>query len=121
MLAFERPSQNPGKKNYVKEGIAYMNENFASGIKVSDVAKHIAVDRTYFFRRFKEEIGMSPQDYLVSLRVEKAKEYLRSTAKPIATIGYLVGYPNYISFLKIFAKKTGMSPSEFRGKKEKLS
>lgn len=118
MLAFERPGQGNAKKNYVKEAIQYMNENFSSGIKVSDVSRHISVDRTYFFRRFKEEVGMSPQDYLLSLRVEKAKELLRSTTKPIATIGYLVGYPNYISFLKIFAKKTGQSPSQYRGKKD---
>lgn len=114
LLAFQHPAPLFEKKDYVKEAIRYMNENFTSPIGINDVCKHISVERTYFFRRFKREMGISPQDYLVSLRINRAKELLKNSTKPISMIGYLVGYPNYISFLKIFTRKTGENPSQYR-------
>lgn len=116
-LAFQRPSARKKKKHdYVNEAIKYMNEFYYTGISISDVCAHISVERTYFFRRFKMEAGLSPQEYLVSLRIEKAKEMLRSSDKPVLKIAEEVGYPNYVSFLKIFSRKTGFTPTQYRGK-----
>lgn len=115
-LAFLRPAPKTKKRDYVQEAIRYMDEFYPSGISISDVCSHIAIERTYFFRRFKRETGWSPQEYLVSLRLEKAKELLRSTNKPVLKIAEEVGYPNYVAFLKLFARKNGCSPTQYRGK-----
>ena len=104
-----------GKKiDYVKEAIRFMNENFDRGISVSEVCSHVNVERSYFFRIFKNDTGFSPREYLISLRLERAKQLLRETQKPIASIGSMVGYPNYVSFCNIFTHRAGVSPSQYR-------
>ena len=85
-----------------------------AGISVNDVADYIGIERTYFFRLFKKQMGMSPQDYLINLKMEKTKVLLKDSKKSIKEIAYSVGYTNYVSFVKIFKEKTGISPSEFR-------
>ena len=104
-----------GKKiDYVKEAIRFMNENYDRGISVSEVCSHINVERSYFFRIFKNDTGFSPREYLISLRLDRAKQLLGETQKPIATIGSMVGYPNYVSFCNIFSHRVGVSPSQYR-------
>lgn len=93
-----------------------MDEEFSSGISISEVAKKIHVERTYFFRRFKKEIGVSPSDYLLGVRLEKAKDLLRNSNLSIASIAKAVGYNNYVTFTESFAKKMGLRPSEYRKK-----
>lgn len=116
LLSFERPSQEFRRKDFVKEAIEYMDEEFSSGISISEVAKKIHVERTYFFRRFKKEIGVSPSDYLLGVRLEKAKDLLRNSNLSIASIAKAVGYNNYVTFTESFTKKMGLRPSEYRKK-----
>ena len=93
-----------------------MDEEFSSGISISEVAKKIHVERTYFFRRFKKEIGVAPSDYLLGVRLEKAKDLLRNPNLSIASIAKAVGYNNFVTFTESFAKKMGLRPSEYRKK-----
>jgi len=79
----------------------------------------LGIDRTYLFRLFKKEINTSPIDYLINLRIEKAKMMLINTNKPIREISQLIGYSNYTSFVRAFKNKCNILPNEYR-KKNKL-
>lgn len=103
-------------KDYVDNAISFMNENYNKNITISDITKSIGIERTYFYRLFINKMGISPQEYLINLRLENAKLLLCNTKKSVKNIAYSVGYENYISFIKIFKDKLNVSPSEYRKK-----
>jgi len=81
-----------------------------------DVAKRVGISRSYFSQCFKEMTGQSFNDYLRSLRVEKAMEYLTQTAQPIQWIAERTGYLDDKYFSRVFRDKTGLLPSEYRAR-----
>ena len=68
----------------------------------------------WFIRCFKRYMGMTPLQYVTSIRITKAKDLLKNTAFTIQEVGRLVGYENPLYFSRIFKKQTGHSPSEYR-------
>ena len=83
----------------------------------SPVAQMIArsglAERT-FKRRFKAATGMSPIDYVQQVRLESAKTALEDTDQPVDAIGHAVGYDDPSSFRRLFRKRLGLSPSQYR-------
>ena len=57
---------------------------------------------------------MTPKEYLINVRLQNATDLLRNSNYPVMEVAELVGYDDYGSFLKIFKKKYGMAPSQFR-------
>ncbi len=96
----------------------YIQENYQSDISLDEVSKEVSVSPYYFSKLFKEEVGENFIDYLTSIRISKAKEFLRDLSLSVREAGNLAGYadPNYFS--RIFKKQTGMTPREFREKSE---
>ena len=63
---------------------------------------------------FKEEVGYTPHEYITMLRINRAKELLKSTDFPMSEIALRVGYEYPTSFTAVFQKKVGVTPREFR-------
>ena len=63
---------------YVEAAKSFISENYSNAIMVSDIAKKLNLDRTYFSSVFKAETGISPKQYLAKFRLEKAAELLVS-------------------------------------------
>ena len=101
-------------KDYVDLAINYMNTNYDKDITVDTVSKVIGIERTYFYRLFKETTKISPKEYLTNLRLEKAKVLLCNTTMSISEVATAVGYSNYASFVKIFKVKYGDIPKTYR-------
>ncbi len=101
---------------YMEEAIRFVKDNYHRFITVSDVADHLGIDRTYLFRLFKKEINISPIDYLINLRIEKAKLMLINTNKSVKEIAQLIGYSSYTSFVRAFKNKCNILPNEYRKK-----
>ena len=72
------------------------------------------MSRSYFANSFKLVTGISPYDYLLTTRIEKAVEQLRQTNEDIITIAMNCGFSNTAGFNRIFKKSTGLTPSEIR-------
>lgn len=72
------------------------------------------MDKAAFSRKFRKAYGVSPKEYLTSLRMNKAKEMLRTTNFEIKEIAASVGYRDQLYFSRLFSKKEGLSPSEYR-------
>lgn len=99
---------------YVKNAIEYMNYHYQEKIKINELAEYIGVNRSYLTNMFKKEVGYSPQEYLVNLRIEKAKQLIRNTRMTISAIAEQIGYSDQLAFSKIFKQKLGMSPKHYR-------
>lgn len=65
-------------------------------------------------RAFKKYYDISPIQYLLSVRIEKARQYLEETNLKVGEIASAVGFSAQQRFNDIFRKQTGMSPSEYR-------
>ena len=102
--------------NYVDLAINYININYSKKITIELLSRIVGVERTYFFRLFKEAMKMSPKDYLSNIRIEKAKMLLCNSSMNIKEIALSVGFNNYFSFEKSFKDKNGISPTEYRKK-----
>ncbi len=102
-------------------GLAYMEENFTRDIRVPEIAEKANISLRQFQRLFLSLYGMSPVQYLLSLRVQAAKAQLMNTDAPIGEIAALCGFGDSNYFSRQFRKTTGHSPREFRQMTKELS
>ena len=105
---------------YIKEALNYIEQNFQNDISVENIASFCGLNRTYFGRIFKETVGESPQQFLLSYRMAKAAELLKLTELSISDIGNAVGYPNQLHFSRAFKNVYGVSPREWRNKNQMI-
>lgn len=99
---------------YIKEAISFIEQNFQNEITIEDIAGSCGLNRSYFGKIFHENIGKTPQEFLISYRMTKATELLKLTQLPIADIGNAVGYPNQLHFSRAFKNVYGISPRQWR-------
>ena len=78
------------------------------------MVRFIGFSRGYLTTAFKRVYGISVQEYLLRVRMQKAKELLKATELQIQEIGERVGYEDQLNFSRIFRKYEGISPSEYR-------
>lgn len=111
-------TQNKGKhisKNkYIKLALDFITHNYFRKISIEEISEYIGLDRTYFFTIFKNEIGVSPQKYLINFRINQACKLMNNTDLSIAEISHSVGYQDPLYFSKLFKKEKGLSPSKYR-------
>lgn len=101
-------------KMYVKAAVDFIAKKYMSKIKIDDIADFIGISRSHLTGSFKKEMGVSPQEYLINFRLEKAASLLRTTKEQINIISYQCGYEDSLSFSKAFKQKYGMSPKAYR-------
>jgi AraC-like DNA-binding protein len=113
-------SKSEDKKNiYVEKAIEFIKNNYYSGIKIRDIANYIGINRSYLYTLFTKYTGITPQQYLNTFRISRAKELLTFTDFSIESISISCGYRDPLVFAKAFRQLTGMSPSNFRREKDK--
>ena len=80
-------------------------------LKMSDIAKEIFLTEKYMYRLFLERYHISPKQFLIKMRMEKAYELLQKSDLSVADVASAVGYDAISVFSRIFAKYFGVSPS----------
>lgn len=103
-----------GMRLEILKAIQYMNSHYMKNILLNDVASYVGLSRNHFCTVFREETGEKYVSYLLKIRMEKSKEYLRDYKNRIQEVSYMVGIDNPRYFCKLFKEYTGVSPSEFR-------
>lgn len=83
-------------------------------ITIQSIADKLGVHRSYLSALFKDFHKKSPKDYLLEVRMKRAKELLQTTDQPIKIIAYSVGYLDPLHFSKVFKHYYHHSPSQFR-------
>ena len=103
-------------KSYVaRKIIDYLNENYEHKISLDQIATNMYLSPVYISKIFKEKTGDSPINYLIRIRLEKAKELLVSEENTsIKEIALKVGYEDVYHFSKLFKKHYGVSPLAYR-------
>lgn len=104
----------------VEEAATYFNENYNERISIEDYAASLHMSTTWFIRNFKQQIGTSPAQYILSLRIVNAQSLLEQTDYPIGEISTIVGYDNPLYFSRVFKKEMGVSPAQYRKERLKL-
>ena len=94
----------------------WMESNLERKIQVDRLGDRYGMSPRNFKRRFKQATGETPLVYLQSLRIEAGKHYLESTRLPIERITQLVGYQDSGFFVKLFKRRTGLSPAGYRNR-----
>lgn len=98
----------------VEKVLEHMNHNFHKTIKLDDVAKLVNMTPASFSRFFKQRTGISFIDSLLELRLGHSSRQLIDTTHSIAEIAYNCGFNNISNFNRLFKKKKGCTPKEFR-------
>jgi AraC-like DNA-binding protein len=106
------------KTGHIDKALSFMHSEYANGITVGTVARHLSLDRTYFSTLFKSETGVSPVDYLTDLKLSKAAELMSVYGRSPTTAALSVGYPDYCHFSRAFKKRFGVSPRAYREQSE---
>ncbi len=99
----------------IQRAISFMQDNLETDIGVADVARFVALDPSYFCRLFTERTGRNPRDFLMDLRMDRAKYYLAHTEMSVMEVCVALGYsPSYFS--RLFKRRMGCTPGQYAQK-----
>jgi AraC-like DNA-binding protein len=91
-----------------------MEENLHRSIPIEEIARLVRLSRSRFCYLFKLEVGLAPTQYLKKIRMEKARELLRTTFLDIKEVATKVGYNDSTHFMREFKKAYCSTPSQYR-------
>ena len=92
----------------------YLETYYHESIQLEALASMTHLSRFYISHSFKKEIGMSPMEYLIDIRIKESKILLRTTNYSISQVADIVGFTTPTYFSKQFRKSTGISPTDYR-------
>ncbi|MGG3572515.1 AraC family transcriptional regulator [Bacillus gobiensis] len=104
---------NP-REQIIKKTTDFLINNYSCELSLEDIAKRVYASPFYLQRIFKEEMKMSPAQFLTTKRMEAAKELIMHTSLSITAIAYEVGFKSSSHFSTLFRKSVGLSPSDYR-------
>ncbi len=92
----------------------YIDKNISGHISVDDLADLLHCSKFYFLREFKKLVGLTPYQYLIDKRLERAKILLTSAQSNIASVGFELGFNDQAHFTRAFKKQFGLTPGQFQ-------
>ena len=96
--------------------LSYIHEHYFEKITVDTLAKTANLSRSTFLRKFNDVCKMPPSEYIINRRIEASEYMLHNTSDSILNIAFKCGFYDAAHFSRIFTKKKGLSPSEYRKK-----
>jgi len=103
------------KEIYLKKAVEYIAKNhYNHNLSISKVSSYIGVNRGYLWSIFKDYLNLSPQEFLINFRMDRASKLLKNNSLSVADISRSVGYQDPLTFSKIFKKVKGIPPSKYR-------
>jgi AraC-like DNA-binding protein len=104
----------PGSKDIIRV-IEFFREHYTSNNYSSvEIAKLANLSPYHFIRAFKQHTGKTPYEYLIDIKLEKAKEMLKNKRCSITEVCFSCGFANHSHFSTVFKKRLGVTPTEYR-------
>lgn len=94
--------------------VTYIHKHYEENINRNMLAKKVGFSPEYIGKIFKRKIGMGINEYINTIRIEKARNLLETTDYKIIDIALMVGYDNMPYFSSVFKKYVGVSPAEYK-------
>jgi two-component system, response regulator YesN len=107
------------RNNIITDIEKYLQENFDRDVKLQEISDHFYISREYISRKFKQEFNENISDYVLRIRMEKAKSLLKNSQLKIYEIANMIGYQDDKYFRKVFKKVEGITPNEYRAEYSK--
>ena len=101
------------RNHYVRQVHDYIKSSYMNDIHVEQIAASLNLDRRYLSRLFKQKMGQTIQEYLITVRIEEAKRHL-AEGRSVAETALLCGYADVCNFSKMFKRICGVSPANWR-------
>lgn len=98
----------------IRRAAAFIREHYQSPITLDDMTREIHLSKYYFVKLFRQYAGMTPYEYLLNYRIDRAKSLLRNTDSPVSRIAEEVGFFNENNFIRQFKAITGYTPLSYR-------
>jgi AraC family transcriptional regulator len=109
------PSYEGGLPTYqLNQVLDYIDAGLAEEIRLSDLAELLGMSPFHFGRMFKQSLGISPHQYVIQQRIERAKSLLKHSDRAIIEIALECGFTSHSHLSKQFRKVVGMTPKAFR-------
>ncbi len=114
VLARMQHSKKELSRRPIAVATQYINEHLTQPISLEEVAAVVELNPSYLSALFKRETGQNFSEYIIMLRINRAKRLLVESNCPVSDIAYQVGYADVKYFSRIFAKYAGITPSSYR-------
>jgi AraC-like DNA-binding protein len=114
----ENNKQKKSKDLLLDEIYLYIGDNYEIKLTLDELSKRFFISKSRLSHEFKKEYGISPIDYLIGIRLEKAKALLLKTDKSIVDIAFKCGFSSSNYFSDHFKKRYGESPTSYRKNKK---
>ena len=98
----------------IDKAVAYIESHFKEDISLNKIAEMFHFEASYFSKLLKKRFGMTYTEYVMTLRINMAKDYIKKTDYSIEKIAFIVGYKDDKYFREIFKKYVGVSPARYR-------
>ncbi|MFD2329380.1 helix-turn-helix domain-containing protein [Cohnella sp. GCM10020058] len=111
----QKPSREARKEDVVASVVDYVSQHLQEAVlTIEEIAEHISLSPNYVRTIFKDTLQISLSEFILSLRIEKAKKLLHSTEWPITQIMDSAGFQTKSHFFTVFKKATGKTPMQYR-------
>lgn len=102
------------EKDYIKVACGYVKDNYASEISVTQIAKYLCLNENYFIRLFKSKMGITPNKYIMEIRLFYAKNMLMETDLSVSEVALRCGFNTPSYFAAAFKKMYNKTPARYR-------
>ncbi len=103
-----------GAEEYLLRAASYLEAHYREKLTLNTLSEYLSVSKYHLQRQFKAHFGVTPAQYLTNLRINRAKELLRTTAIPVYEICEQIGMENPSYLIKLFRDHEGMTPYAYR-------
>jgi AraC-like DNA-binding protein len=104
----------------IRQTLNYIRMNISGELTIDKLSESACISHDYFIRLFKKEIGITPIQYVINIRITKAQLMLATEDCSVKDVSYAVGYEDVNYFCRIFKKETNMSPIQYRNSFNKI-
>ncbi len=105
---------------FIELSMKWVEEHIQEKISIAELARAMDISHNQLIRHFRQELGITPIQYVRQRRAEVARELLTHSTKPIKTIAHLVGVPDLHAFNRLIRECLGMSPRQVRRARKEL-